>query len=121
MPAQTYRAFEPIGRFQMLSREKGHRSGSRPEAAGLFPPSVFGVRDEKVNRSWWAVRIAKDAAMIKPTKIPATRPRLTRIRIAVPFAYILGSRHPVVSTSRTCHVFHRCFLAVHFASQPFPS
>src|SRR5436189_6099192 len=84
MPAQTYRAFEPIGRFQMLSREKGHRSGSRPEAAGLFPPSVFGVRADKVNRCWRAVRNAKDAAMIKPTKLPATRTLLTRNPMVIP-------------------------------------
>src|SRR2546430_5612719 len=107
IPAQTYLAFEPIGKFQMLSREKGHRSGSRPEAAGLFPPNVFGAREGSVNRSWWAVRKAKDAATIRPTKIPATRARLTRIRAAFPFAYILGARNPVVATPWTCQVYHR--------------
>src|SRR5438309_9486720 len=37
IPAQTYLAFEPIGKFQMLSREKGHLSGSRPAAAEDSP------------------------------------------------------------------------------------
>src|SRR5438105_1654027 len=90
----------------MLSREKGQTSGSRPEAAGLFPPNVFGAREGSVNRSWWAVRNAKDAATIRPTKIPATRARLTRIRAAFPFAYIWGrgtrwSLHPGLVKSIT--------------------
>src|SRR5437762_10741374 len=90
----------------MLSRVKGQTSGSRPEAAGLFPPNVFGAREGSVNRSWWAVRNAKDAATIRPTKIPATRARLTRIRAAFPFAYIWGrgtrwSLHPGLVKSIT--------------------
>jgi len=91
----------------MLSREKGQTSGSRPEAAGLFPPNVFGVRETNVNRSGWTVRNAKDEATIRPTKIPATTYRLTRIRAAFPFAYILGARNPVVATPWTCQVYHR--------------
>src|SRR5947208_7323331 len=90
----------------MLSREKGQTSGSRPEAAGLFPPDVLGAREGSVNRVWWAVRNAKDAATIRPTKIPATRARLTRIRAAFPFAYIWGrgtrwSLHPGLVKSIT--------------------
>src|SRR5216117_3556366 len=95
IPPQTYLAFEPIGKFQMLSREKGHRSGSRPEAAGSSPPNVFGAREANANRSWLTVKNAKVAATIRPTKIPATTYRLTRIRAAFPFTYILGARNPV--------------------------
>jgi len=40
MLAGTYRAEAPIGRFQMLSREKGQRSGSRPP--GGAPPGGGG-------------------------------------------------------------------------------
>jgi len=40
MFAGTKTAEAPMGRFQMLSREKGHRSGSRPPGG---PPPGGGV------------------------------------------------------------------------------
>ena len=67
MPAQTYRAFDPIGRFQMLSREKGHLSGSRPAAAEDRPlPGELGPR------TCWSRPPSTRAASVPATRIPVS-------------------------------------------------
>src|SRR2546428_5738706 len=76
MLAGTYTAEAPIGRFQMLSREKGQRSGSRPP--GGPPPGGRGFEATPAPR--------RDAG-----KDPAPNPAPT---------YVVGPLLPETKNSR---------------------
>src|SRR5438034_11012178 len=125
IPAQTYLAFEPIGKFHMLSREKGHLSGSRPAAAEDSPlpgeprpgtccrkppstraPSVPATRNPVSTR---AKRILRGC----PSRF-SEAPNEARLRgVESGEIQTTGGRggNPRVTISQVGNAYHKCLLA----------
>src|SRR5713101_3830979 len=91
----TYTAFAPIGRFQMLSREKGQRVATRPVAEADAKDASGAPRT-----SVPSLRIANEPATRIPARIPA------RIRKA------LLLRFDAASGARRRRVARECVMEV---------
>src|SRR5437870_8004235 len=91
----TYTAFAPIGRFQMLSREKGQRVATRPVADAEAEEVVGGLRTKGPS-----LRIANEPA----TRIPVRRSARTRKGLPL--------RFDATSSARRMRVARECGMRV---------